>query len=167
MAVEIRRSTLWIIAILVILNIVSIGALWLTRERKPVFDISDNRGRGMNRERGHMIARQLDLTPEQLQKFDSLNVQHRRKIRDKTIAIREMRSSMLDYVDKGVEDSVQLLAAEIGKMHEELELMNYQHFQNVFEICNETQKEKFLDIVEGAIGKPHHRGRMRRFRGDQ
>lgn len=158
MTVQINRSALWIIIILVVLNVISIGALWLTREKRPVFD-----DRRPSPEKAHMMARKLGFTPQQLHAFDSLNDRHHQTIMEKTEMIRGLRSALLDHISDGNEDSARLIAKKIGEMHEEVELLNYRHFQHIYSICEGPQKEKFLDRVEQAVGEPHGRMRKRRF----
>ncbi len=151
-----NTKALWIIIILlVILNIVSVGSLWLTREPNPVFRGGEMRRAGPPRE--HFLKRQLQFTEEQQERFDTLLIKHGTALETKTDEIRALRKELISMIqNQEFTEEAEKLVAEIGKSQSELEMMNYQHFKEVMAICNEEQKDIFLQTIRRAVG-PHHR----------
>ena len=145
---------LWIvILILIVLNIASITAVWIEErgDEVPVL-----RERAMMNRRDHFLKRELNFTPEQQAQFDSLLDQHRDQLEAKMEEIRTLREELLGRMrNQEFTGEAENIVRQIGEKQSELELMNYQHFKEVLAICNEEQKQIFLQTIRRAVG-PHH-----------
>ncbi len=153
MAISINKNILWIIVIiLIILNLVSITVLWLSREAPVDFTPPGNRmadtGRGTQ-----YLKRELNFTPQQEAEFDSMVFQHRQKLEEKINEIRVLRRELMNMMQKQeFTNEAEQLVREIGEKQADLELMNFRHFRNVMEICNEEQEQILLNTLRNAVG---------------
>jgi len=165
---------LWIlILVLVILNIASLTAVWMEQKGDEIPAI---RERAMMDRRDHFLKRELNFTPAQQAQFDSLLDNHRDEMQEKMEEIRTLREELMGLMsNQEFTAEAEEIVRKIGEKQSELELMNYQHFKEVMAICNDEQKQIFLQTIRRAVG-PHHgrpdfnrpeddfRGRGRRFR---
>lgn len=145
---------LWIIIlILIILNIASITAVWIEErgDEVPVL-----RERSMMNRRDHFLKNELNFTSEQQVQFDSLLDKHRDQHRTKLEEIRTLREELMSMMrNQEFTSEAENIVREIGEKQSELELMNYQHFREVMSICDEDQKQIFLETIRRAVG-PHY-----------
>ena len=92
-------KTLWaIIIVLIIVNIVSVGSIWYTREHRSF----DRRGNYARSERTieqsrdqHFIPKRLNFSNDQQENFDSLAAIHRENLNQKIDEIRELREQLV------------------------------------------------------------------------
>jgi len=153
-------KSLWIIIIvLIILNIVSVGTTWMTREHRPFSRSSvtsrpdRNNRKSMNE---HFLAQELNLSTEQQVKFDALAAAHKESLELKTDEMRILREQLVGRMKNQAFDSVsEELTQQIGQKQVELELINFRNFRDIMNICDDRQKEKFLGIMQRAF-KPRH-----------
>lgn len=147
---------LWIIIlVLIILNIASVTAVWIEErgDKVPVL-----RERTMMNRRDHFLKRELNFTAEQQAQFDSLLDKHRNQLESKLEEIRTLREELMGMMrNQEFSAESENIVRQIGEKQSELELMNYQHFKDVMLICNEEQKQIFLETIKRAVGP--HRGR--------
>ncbi len=145
---------LWIIIlILIALNIASVTAVWLKEKgnEAPVL-----RERVMMNRRDHFLKRELNFTMLQQVKFDSLLDKHRDQLELKMEEIRTLREELMSMMrNQEFTGEAESIVRQIGEKQSELELLNYKHFKEVLDICNEEQKQIFLQTVRRAVG-PHH-----------
>jgi Spy/CpxP family protein refolding chaperone len=145
---------LWIIIlILIVLNIASITAVWIEErgDEVPVL-----RERAMMNRRDHFLKRELNFTDEQQAQFDSFLDKHRNQLESKLEEIRTLREELMGMMrNQEFSTESENIVRQIGEKQSELELMNYQHFKDVMSICNEEQKQMFLETIKRAVG-PHH-----------
>ena len=160
-------KTLWaIIIVLIIVNIVSLGSIWFTREHRSF----DRRGNYTRSERSieqtrdqHFIPKRLNFSDDQQEKFDSLAVLHRQNLNQEIDEIRELREQLVARMKKQeFNSSSEDLIQQIGQKQAELELLNFRNFRDVMNICNEVQKQQFVDMMQRAFrprGGDHRGGR--------
>jgi len=153
-------KSLWVIIIvLVILNIVSVGTTWMTREHRPFTRSGITSRPDRNAQKPvneHFLARELNLTAEQQVKFDALAAAHKENLELMTDEMRILREQLVDRMKNQVFDSVsEELTQQIGQKQAELELINFRNFRDVMNICDASQKEKFLGIMQRAF-KPRY-----------
>jgi hypothetical protein len=142
---------LWIIIlVLIILNIVSLAAVWIEDRGNEVPVL---RERPLMNRRGHFLNRELNFTPEQQVQFDSLLEKHRSRLESKLEEIRTLRRELMSMMrNQEFTSQAEETVRHIGEKQSELELMNYRHFKDVMAICNEEQKQKFLNIMRRVVG---------------
>jgi hypothetical protein len=147
---------LWIvILVLIILNIASIATHWIKQDE--VWDRS-RRFSFRTGQRDHFLKQELNLTPVQQVRFDSLMIGHRSQLESLVAEIRSLREELMGMIrNQEFTAEAEELVREIGKKQQELELLNYQHFRDVLGICNEEQKQVFLETIKRAVGPRHER----------
>lgn len=145
---------LWIIIlVLVIVNIASLTAVWIEEKGDEVPFL---RERVMMNRRDHFLKRELNFTPAQQAQFDSLLENHRDEIQEKMEEIRTLREELMGLMrNQAFTADAENIVRQIGEKQSELELMNYQHFKEVMTICNEEQKQIFLQTIRRVVG-PHY-----------
>lgn len=149
-------KSLWIIIILLIIaNILSIASLWTTRDHRSL----DRRGIYQRSERNipetrdqHFIPRRLDFSDEQQEKFDSLATLHRQNLSLKTDEIRELREQLVTRMkNQEFNSASEAIIEQIGQKQAELEVLNFRNFRDVMSICDDTQKENFVNMMQRAF----------------
>ncbi len=160
-------KTLWaIIIVLIIVNIGSLGSIWFTSEHRSF----DRRGNYARSERNieqtrdqHFIPKRLHFSNDQQEKFDSLAAIHRENLSQKIDEIRELREQLVARMkNQEFNSSSEDLIQEIGDKQAELELLNFRNFRDVMSICDEEQKQQFVDMMQRAFrprGGEHRGGR--------
>jgi hypothetical protein len=149
-------KSLWIIIIvLIVINIFSIGAIWLTKDRKPYYRSGSyprtERGIPQSRDQ-HFIPKELNFTADQQQKFDALALAHRESINLKTDEIRTLREQLVDRMKNQEFDTTsEELIQKIGHVQAELELLNFRNFRDILNISDDAQKEKFISMMQRAF----------------
>jgi periplasmic protein CpxP/Spy len=152
------------LAILVLLNIVSIGSMWMMKgrdrmhppmgpggpEMQPPPGMQHQPGMHEHQRDGKMfLSDELKFTPEQQEKFEKLRDEHftaSRKLID------DMHKSMDDMMEllksKDGDAKAEEYAAKTSSIQKELQIMAYKHFKSIREICDDKQKEKFDSILK-------------------
>jgi Spy/CpxP family protein refolding chaperone len=152
-----------ILGILIILNIISIGSMWMMRggdrmhspyglggphmQQSP--EMQRQPGIHPPKDGKMFLAEELNFTPEQIEKFTKLRDEHftsSRKI------LEEMHKSMDDMMEqlksKDGNTKAEEYASQTAAKHKELQLSAYKHFKSVRDLCDEKQKEKFDSILK-------------------
>jgi hypothetical protein len=153
-------KSLWIIIIvLIIVNIFSVGAIWLSKDHRPYY----RSGSGSRSDRSnlqsrnqHFIPRELNFTGDQRAEFDSLAALHRESLRQKTDEIGLLREQLVTRMrNQEFNSASEELIQQIGEKQAELELLNFRNFRDVMNICDDDQKEKFVSMMQRAF-RPRH-----------
>ena len=160
-----KNKVLYIVlAVLVLLNIVSLGSMWFmkSRDRMPPVGPGMHPPFGMHQQQqgihpfmdGKMfLAEELKFTPEQNEKFSKLRDEHFTSSRK---LIEEMHKSMDDMMEllktKDGDVKAEEYAAKTSAIQKELQLSAYKHFKSIRDICDDKQKEKF-DVLLKDITK--------------
>ena len=73
-----------------------------------------------------------------------------RRLRDK---IRKEKAELWDNISKSGTESgnSESIASEIANDQKEIELVTFRHFQKVRELCDDTQKKKFDEVIKEAL----------------
>jgi periplasmic protein CpxP/Spy len=156
-----KNKVLYIVlAVLVLLNIISLGSMWFMkcRDRVPSFVPGMHPQFGMQQQHQGMqpfmdgkmfLAEELKFTPEQNEKFAKLRDEHFTSSRK---LIEEMHKSMDDMMEllktKDGDAKAEEYAAKTSAIQKELQLSAYKHFKSVRDICDDKQKEKFDSILK-------------------
>jgi len=142
--------------ILLILNIASLGTIWIKAwdDVRPGFKKTR-----IPTARDHFLKRELNFTAAQQEEFDTLMNMHRIELESKIEEIRILREELMSMMkNQEFSEVSEGLVRAIGEKQSELELLNYNHFKDVLAICDEDQKQVFLETLKRAVG-PHHRDR--------
>lgn len=138
-----KSTTLWIIiVILVILNLSTLTALWL--DKSPGIKRVERTG---VRHR-HFIEGRLNLSEEQATEYRKLRMEFFENARPYFENIRKNKSRLYQMLKTGENDHrVQALADSIGQLQTGLELLTFNHFQEVRALANPEQKAAFDSLM--------------------
>jgi len=151
-----NKRFLWIIILaLLILNLASLATIWVrewddksSRARESIPPIA----------RDHFLKRQLNFSAEQQTKFDTLFSKHRNQLELKADEIRSLREELMNLMrSQEFTSESEAIVRRIGERQSELEILNYNHFKEVMAICNDEQKQIFIETLKRAVGP--HRGK--------
>ena len=167
-----KNKVLYIVlAILVLLNLVSIGSMWFMRfcGRPPMIERHMEHGMqppGMEHPGGqqeqmgmhhHMdgkmfLAEELKFTPEQTEKFNKLRDDHFTASKKTIDEMHKSMDDMMDLIKTGGNDAkAEELATQISAKQKELQLMAFRHFKSIRELCDDKQKEKFDTVLKDIV----------------
>ena len=158
---------------LLIINIALLAFLWTNRPPKPPFPPDRERGEKMDKDRmqkdgrpedpgfdkkipapggpKEFLKHELNFTDKQNQDYEKLIEQHQSDIR----AIREKMMKDRDNFWNGLSatkgDSVNISASIIGEDQKQLELVTFNHFKKVRDLCTDDQKKKFDKVINDAL----------------
>jgi hypothetical protein len=152
-----NKRLLWIIIfVLLILNLTSMAIIWFNDWDKNAPRLRQYRS---FEQRDHFLKNKLDLTQSQQAKFDSLLAIHRNEIEIKLDEIRTLREELMSKIrNQDLSGESEEIVRAIGERQSELEILNYNHFKEVMAICNDEQKQIFLETIKRAVGPHHPRG---------
>jgi len=148
-----KRSTSWIIILLILLNFSTLAMLWYSHLRRPPLSPPPPGGGERPAALQHFLARELDLTEEQSQKLKKLREKHffqSKAILDKSHQLKERINAEL-FASVPDAAKVERLAAEIGEKQADLEKLRFSHFGDLMSICEEGQKAKFKSLLHELL----------------
>lgn len=136
---------LWgVIIILVLVNVFTIVTLWISRSHKPPPEFN-------RKSKKEFLEEHLGFNEEQIKKFESIKSTHFGEIKTQMDSIRLLREELLVLMRKQVfNGDAEKLIEKIGAKQTELEKMNFRHFREVLGICDENQKEAFIETMKKA-----------------
>ena len=163
MAILSNIKVLWItIIILILLNLTTLAALWVTRNHRPLSEIEIH-----HREKKNFLHNKLKLSDEQLNEFHDLKVMHKKQMGVMLDSIRDLREKLMCQMKKrDLNDSSRLLIHDIGEIQSDIEQLNYEHFRDILNICDSTQKSIFIETMRKAF-LPDRDDRKRQDRNDK
>lgn len=142
-----------IIAILVALNIFSISALWIQSGKinppppaesgnPPILPVK-------------LMQEELGFTNEQVQKYTDLRNAHRHQLKEVNDELTALSIHIADeiFAPEPNDKLVDSLAENIGNLHTKIELLRYDHFKSLAQICNAEQKKKLHPILMDVFGR--------------
>jgi len=145
------RVTSWIIGLLVLLNMLTLGTLWFQQFRRPPNKPlpQDNRSETIL----WFLQRELDLTEQQAQQFQTLRQQYLLTSRTIMSEIHQLREELTDELFAASPDAQKAdkLAEEIGAKHAALELLLFRHFLELKAVCQPAQQTKFQSLIRDLL----------------
>jgi hypothetical protein len=142
----------WAIASLVIINLITLAALWLTVIRRPSsMPPLQNRGRGGDvRE---FLLRELNLSPDQAKEFDDLSSRFLASAGPLHDEIRRLKESYIEEMFRPQPEAVKIdaLIAEIGAKRGGEETRLLRHFFDMVIACTPEQKAKFHVLLRNFM----------------
>lgn len=128
----------YIVVAALLLNVATLLFFWFTRPPRP---------KGLPQEQGDLISKELNLSDEQQAVFTTLIRQHH-STHDSLLQIIAGKRTVL-YTQKPA--SLDSTIQAIGQVQEQIELITYQHFEKVREICTPEQQAKLDKMLAGAV----------------
>jgi protein CpxP len=145
-----NRNKWWAIAFLLLIafNVATLIAFWLIRDR--------DRRPGPPMERSGVVeflVKELGFDSVQKQKLAHLHDEHQMKMKEVRRNNREAKNAFFDLLQQhDIPDStLQKAAKESAKYDAETDMLTFRHFQQVRELCNETQKKKFDAVIQQVL----------------
>ncbi len=129
------------LVIMVVFNLALLGFMWM-----------DNSKDGRSKQRGanrsfQPFEKELSLTEEQIEQFKASRIEYRKQVSEVTKGIYRTRGELYQSLRAGNNDKVDSLVAVIGSAHEQLEVLNFNHFTELGSILTEEQKPVFAQII--------------------
>lgn len=129
------------LVVMIVLNLALLGFMWM-----------DNSKEGRSKQRGAQrsfqpFEKELSLTEEQIEQFKASRVEYRKEVTEVTKGIFKTRGELYQSLRAGNNEKVDSLVAEIGDAHEQLEVLNFQHFTELGSILTEEQRPIFAQII--------------------
>lgn len=147
-----NRIGVWIIVILVVLNIMTITALWISRIRKPAFDVPYEQSYRRPPLKD-FIQREISLSEDQLYQLNQIRRAHYEESREIMDEIQLKRKQMFDLLFSDNSDTVNIdkYVSEIGKLHEKLETSMIYKINELKSICTVEQQEKLQQVLNEVM----------------
>lgn len=142
----------WVVLLLVVMNVVSLSALW----------IGYKRGLGGDKPSGggdRFLEQKLELRPEQTEKLKVLRRSHFKKMNDLKREFHESRKGLHEFwkVENGAAEA-KGQAEKIGRLQADIEMEIFAHFADIREVCDDEQKKVFDSIIEDVLRGGQRRG---------
>ncbi|MCX6136585.1 MAG: periplasmic heavy metal sensor [Ignavibacteriales bacterium] len=150
----------WVIAILVALNLLTVTMIWMQsgkRNPAPPKDADNSSATS-----AAMLQHELQLTADQANRYESLWKKHQEEIKQINDLKDNLKLRMAGAIfdsgpDKQMVDSI---AMGIGSLEARMEMLRYENFRGLMQICNSDQKAILRPILlevlrrRGPAGKP-------------
>ena len=148
-----NRNLIITIVVLVIINIAALLLLWLGKPKHDNMRGTENIGDEKVRIQ-EMLKEELGFSSEQAEKFLELRENHHKKsteLNDELMLVKRKMFEEAMYGDKSIiSDSLLNLSLE---KQSQLELLTFQHFLKLKQICTPEQQKKLFEIVHRLLGK--------------
>ena len=141
-----RKWLALLIILLVALNVATITAFWLLRERRPGPPPSQNNVAAF-------LVKELGFDSAQKQQLEQLVEQHRRQVMDIRRNNRAAKDSFFALLNEPtVGDSVLAAAATRATAPDrQMDMYTFRHFQQVRALCTPAQKIKFDAVIKEVL----------------
>jgi flagellar basal body-associated protein FliL len=139
-----------IIGILIVLNLLSIGTLWVWKikdgHRPPPMSQQH-----MQKDGKMFLMNELKLNKTQSDEIEKLRDEHFKKVSPIFEDIHKLKDEL--FAQMPSKDSIKAaeITNKIGVKQSELELETFRHFQKVRDILDDTQKQKFEVIIKDMV----------------
>ncbi len=142
------------IVILVILNLATVTLLWLGKPKQDdMRELANNENQEVRIK--EMLKKELGFNDEQAKQFLELRENHRGKTISLEDALTQLKKEMFNEAmynsNMNISDSLLNLTLERQR---QLEIITFQHFQKVKQICTPEQQEKLFKLMHRLLGPP-------------
>ena len=149
-----NRNLIITIVVLVIINIVALLLLWFGKPRHEDMRGAENRGDEKVRIQ-EMLKEELEFSTDQAEKFLELRENHHKKsieLNDELMLVKRKMFEEAMYGNKSIiSDSLLNLSLE---KQSQLEILTFQHFLKLKQICTPEQQKKLFKIVHRLLWPP-------------
>ena len=146
--------------VLLIANVVTLSLLWVNNKKEATAAVPPPPGGPVF----EFVTQQLNLNEQQQGKYKVLREAHQQQQRPVQDSLAKARNGFFDLLkDPSVPDSVitwnnkRTLAFQ-----QQIELINFKHFQQLRAICDTGQQRKFDDILQTVLRRIANQGPGRR-----
>jgi len=149
-----NKVLLIIIIVLILLNIVSIGGMWMIQSEKKrnsemKIHIPPHGKQEIMKDRFDMLGIELRFDHEQMENFKIIRADHHKKIIEKSGQIHEKKRDILFETIKQQPDlsRIDSVSKEIGVILVAIEREISVHLIEIRNICRDEQKHQFDNII--------------------
>lgn len=148
---SINKNT-WLIVLLVVLNLVSLGALWISRTPPPPATPKGEHFSKVDK----FFHRELNLDEEQMVEVKKLTRAHFQERKEIYQQIREQKGLLIKELSGETEDTVAIntILTEIARLESINERLFIDHYKNLKEVCTPEQLENLNKVFQRGI-RPH------------
>ncbi len=145
---------------LIVLNLVLLVFIFSSRNGPPSFD---RESRPPREDFDSRLGRRLDFSDSQLREFQARTRSHRRRHRDLSMALLDVRGKMHRAISNEDTAAVELLLDQMDSLSSQREREAVRYAQSIIAICDDSQKKQFMRLLESSVeGRRNvHRGRGR------
>jgi periplasmic protein CpxP/Spy len=107
-----------------------------------------------------LIIEKLQFSEEQIVQYSQLIGEHRKIVSQKEQALKEAKLRYYQTLNSG---NSELALENLLQVQEEMEIIHFNHFNDIKSICNQNQLQNFEDLVNELprmFGPPKHRSRQ-------
>jgi protein CpxP len=131
-----------VIIILLVINIGTLAIMWLQRPHPA----------GSKGEIAEYLTRELNFNETQKRQFEDLRNEHHDAMETVLMKDRKMHDAYFDMLQSpGDSANISAMADSLAANRKQIELITFNHFKKVREICDEQQKKKFDDVINNAL----------------
>ena len=134
-----------IIILLVVLNLATLAFIWFNR---PGRERQDDKAQAAN-----FLIKELSMNQDQQAQYQKLRQEHRAKLNVLNERDKVLHKHFFDLLVQGSADSVSLesMASAIAANRKEMELVTYEHFDQIKKILTPVQQQKFDSIFQDVL----------------
>jgi protein CpxP len=96
----------------------------------------------------NIVIEKLSFNTEQIAKYEQLITEHRVAINRNDSLMLAVRNGLYKQLVKQDSTEIELQLYTIGKLQKEVEIVHFQHFQDLRAICTEEQLPAFEELIE-------------------
>jgi protein CpxP len=143
-----NKWTRWLILALVVLNLISLSALWLSRSGPP--------DRRPPRQGGNFLQERLGLDRPQMEAVEAFREAHFAQTRQLNGEIEKKRIDFFELLGQATPDSARIQAQSqaLGEAMASRERMLWFHLRDIRSICSPAQQMRFDTIIRELIPSP-------------
>ncbi|NII27485.1 periplasmic heavy metal sensor [Pseudoflavitalea sp. X16] len=147
-----QKWLLLLVAILLVTNIITLSFYW---SMKPADRPRNNDGGDRQKRMGQFMVNELKLDKEQETIYWQLRDTMMSRQKPLMDSIRNTKKRFFDLLkEPAPQDSVlQAKADEIGALQKQLDLITFQHFQQVRALCKPEQVLKFDTVIKEIVNR--------------
>ncbi|MBN8545490.1 MAG: periplasmic heavy metal sensor [Ignavibacteria bacterium] len=143
----------WLIAFLVVVNLVTLSLFWIytSKDREtPPKQQSKGGSESIN-----LMKKVLDLNSDQTDRLEKMQTNKVEQIKLRNDSLTTLKKLLAEelFKDKPDTSAAKIFALEIGRLQTEVELLRFEHFNDLISICSPEQKEKLKPVLVEFFGK--------------
>lgn len=146
------KTLIWIIVILFITNISTIGTIIYNKRNHQKFQKTNHfeQINVPNNHLGRFFREELNLNYEQHQKFRNLRQNFHSNAIELTNKMQSKRNEIVCELGSEEADTAKLnqLANDIGELHKSLKYLTFNYYLDMKNICNTKQQQKLYEIFK-------------------
>ncbi len=143
----------WLIILLLLLNIITMSVIWMKTSKEREFAPSKE---DKNRPESVSLMKEVlnldDAQTKQLEKLRSDKLDLSKKYNDSLSVLKKQLSDEL-FKSKSSQKIINEKTKMIGELQSKVELVRFNHFNQLLAICTPEQKEKLKPIIQELFGR--------------